>query len=197
MFIRMGYIGDISLLSKFRKPNIPPMWNGLFTFLLKSLSKRVGGSDSTSKLFCTLIYGLYTGVNLDYGSILWDQLIQSTVSTSRHSEISYARFLSIIVKGAITRLQIQLTDNFVMAVIPFLHTSDFMVSDPTKFSFIDSIPEAMLLNIPADNIIVNEYRKLHVLVFALCQKTYERKFRRETNPKRVERERQNLALPKS
>ncbi|CAI9274164.1 unnamed protein product [Lactuca saligna] len=70
MFYQMGYIGNISLFSKFRKTNLPPMWNELFTLFFKSLSGRVFGSDSASILFCTIIYGLYTRVNLDYGDIL-------------------------------------------------------------------------------------------------------------------------------
>ncbi|CAI9277151.1 unnamed protein product [Lactuca saligna] len=37
MFYQMGFIGDISLLSKFRKSSLPPMWNGLFTLLFKEL----------------------------------------------------------------------------------------------------------------------------------------------------------------
>lgn len=70
MFFQMGYIEDISLLSKFRKPNIPPMWNGLYIVLFKSLSEWVDGSNSGSKLFYTLIYGFSIGINLDYGAIL-------------------------------------------------------------------------------------------------------------------------------
>lgn len=77
------------------------MWNGLFTLLFKSLFERIVGSDGASKLFCTLIYGLYMGINLDYGVILWAQLIQSTVSTSHHSKISCAWFGSVIIRRAI------------------------------------------------------------------------------------------------
>lgn len=46
--------------------------------------------------------------------------------------------------------------------IPILHTSNFIVSDPTKFRFVGSIPTAMLSNVPADNIVVNKYQKKHV-----------------------------------
>lgn len=90
MFYQMGYTCDISLLSKFRKPFFPPMRNGLFTLLFKNFSERVASLDSTSKFFYTLIYGLFHGVNLDYGSVLWAQIIQSTISSTRHTEISCA-----------------------------------------------------------------------------------------------------------
>lgn len=55
-----------------------------------------------------------------------------------------------------------MAENSVMAAIMFLQTSSFVTFDPTKFSFVGSIPEAMLLNDPTDNVIVNEYRKLRV-----------------------------------
>ena len=102
MFYQMGYLENITLLSKFRKPNLPRIWNGLFTLLFKSFSERVTGFDSDDKLFYTIIYGLYKGVNQDYGFVLWVQLVQSTLATSRHSEISCAQFWSIIIKRAIT-----------------------------------------------------------------------------------------------
>ncbi|CAI9287624.1 unnamed protein product [Lactuca saligna] len=63
--------------------------------------------------------------------------------TSRHSEISYTRLWSIIVKRAIIHLQIQVPDNCVIAAIPIFHTSKFIVSDPTKFDFVGSILESM------------------------------------------------------
>ncbi|CAI9297631.1 unnamed protein product [Lactuca saligna] len=71
MFHQIGYIRDISLLSKSRKPFLPPVWNRLFTFLFKSFSECVAGFDNASKLFYTIIYSLYHDINLDYGSILW------------------------------------------------------------------------------------------------------------------------------
>ncbi|CAI9300225.1 unnamed protein product [Lactuca saligna] len=60
-------------------------------------------------------------------------------------EISCARFWSIIVKYALVLHWIQVTDSSVMTVIPIFHTSNFFVSDPTKFDLMGSILEAMLL----------------------------------------------------
>ncbi|CAI9282209.1 unnamed protein product [Lactuca saligna] len=82
MFYQMGYTGDIALLSKFSKPFLPPIFNGLFTLLFKSFFEQVAGSDNASMLLYTLIYGLYHGVVLDFGAILWIHLIQSSASAS-------------------------------------------------------------------------------------------------------------------
>ncbi|CAI9303759.1 unnamed protein product [Lactuca saligna] len=119
MFYQMGFIGDISFLSKFKKSILPPMWNGPFMLLFKSFSERVAGSTS--------------------------------------AKISCARFWSVIVKRALTHFQVLVAEDSVIAVIPFLQTSSFETSDPTKFIFVGSILEAMLLNVPTDNVIMNEY----------------------------------------
>ena len=119
----------------------------------KSFSERVAGSDNTSKLFYTLLYGLYYGINLDYGLILWSQLIQITVSISHNTEISCARFWSIIVKRALVHFKDPAMDDFVVVAISILQTSTFMMSEPSKFSFVGSILEAMLMKVPSDNAI--------------------------------------------
>ena len=84
MFYNMRYREYLAIISKFKKPNLPPMWNGLLTLIFKSFSERVTRSDSSNKLFLTIMYGVYSGVNMDYGSILWAQLVQSTIFVTRH-----------------------------------------------------------------------------------------------------------------
>ncbi|CAI9271900.1 unnamed protein product [Lactuca saligna] len=79
MFYQMGYTGDISLLLKFKKSFLPPIWNSLFTILFKSLSERVAGSNSASNMFYNLLFGLFNGVNLDFGFVIWAQLLQSII----------------------------------------------------------------------------------------------------------------------
>ena len=71
MFYQMGYKEALAAVSKFKKPNLPPTWNALFTILIKAFSGRVTGNDCASKLFMIMMYGLYTGQNVDCGSILW------------------------------------------------------------------------------------------------------------------------------
>ena len=75
MFYQMGYKETLTAISKFKKPNLPATWNALFTILFKSFYERVTGSECESKLFIGLMYGLYTGENVVYSSILWDQFI--------------------------------------------------------------------------------------------------------------------------
>ena len=70
MFYQIGYTDRIPSITKFKKSNLPPLWNHLFTLLFKAFSEKVTGSDCASKSFMTIIYGLYHGISLDYGSML-------------------------------------------------------------------------------------------------------------------------------
>lgn len=95
------------------------------------------GSDSANKLFLTILYEIYFGINLDYGSIMSAQIVQSTLSSIRHIEILCARFWCIIVQRAIDRHNI-----------------------PVKFSFIGSLLEAMVNYVSTSNELISEYRKI-------------------------------------
>ena len=47
-----------------------------------------------------------------------------------------------------------------MAAIPILYTSTFVMFDPRNFNFVGSIPEGMLVKVPSNNAIFNEYHNL-------------------------------------
>lgn len=64
LFYPMGYKETLTGILKFKKPNMPPQWNGLFTLLFNGFSERVIGSDCASKLFKAILYSLYIGSNL-------------------------------------------------------------------------------------------------------------------------------------
>ncbi|KAL7607684.1 hypothetical protein Lser_V15G10021 [Lactuca serriola] len=111
MFYQMGYTETLTTVTKFKKSCLPPQWNGLFTLLYKGLSECSAGSDGASKSFMTVLYGLYNGVTLDCGEVIWQQLVQSLSSSSRHSEISCARYWSIITKWAMDHLHVPIMLN--------------------------------------------------------------------------------------
>ena len=70
MFYNMGYTEVLTSVTKFKKSCLPPQWNGMFTVLFKGLSKRSSGSDGSSRLFLSILYGVYNDVNVDYGLVL-------------------------------------------------------------------------------------------------------------------------------
>ena len=46
-----------------------------------------------------------------------------------------------------------------IAAILVFHTSNVIVSDSSRFVFIESIPETMLRYVPADSEVIKEYRR--------------------------------------
>lgn len=75
MLYEMGYTDVLTTIAKVKRSCLPSQWNGLLTLLIKGLAERSDGSDGTSKGFLAILYGLYNGINLDYGSIIWSQVV--------------------------------------------------------------------------------------------------------------------------
>ncbi|XP_052627467.1 flocculation protein FLO11-like [Lactuca sativa] len=107
----------------------------------------------------TILYGLYNGINLDYGSALWQQLIQSLASSSRHTEVFYARFWTLVTKWAMDKLHVLIVADSPLSSISVFHTTKIIVTDPTKFSFIGSIPESMYAGVSKASIIMKTYKE--------------------------------------
>ncbi|KAI3508217.1 hypothetical protein L1887_23223 [Cichorium endivia] len=139
---------------------LPPHWNAQFTILFKSFSERTSGTDSASKPFYTLIYGLYHDLNLDYGSFLWNQFVESLNYKNRHCEISCARFWFIGVQRAITKHDIRIMTDSLMAAILILPTATFVTTNLKDFKFIGSIPLEMTNRVPNGVQCVAAYCKL-------------------------------------
>lgn len=139
----------------------------MFTLLFTSFSERVIGSDCASKLFMTILYGIYTGINIYFGAVLWARLLQSTHSTNRYSEMFCARFWIVVVQMAIEKFQIPLMQDSFMYAISLFHTTNMIIAYNSKFSFVGSIPEAMFRDDPAASKILKAYRKLPVSRFHL------------------------------
>ncbi|KAL7587069.1 hypothetical protein Lser_V15G40116 [Lactuca serriola] len=82
MFYNMGYTEVLTTVTKFKKSCLPPQWNGMFTILFKGLSERSVGSDGASRLFLSIMYGIYNGINMDYGSDKGKQVVKGAKGPS-------------------------------------------------------------------------------------------------------------------
>nr|KAJ0193115.1 hypothetical protein LSAT_V11C800452990 [Lactuca sativa] len=118
------------------------------------------GSDGASKSFMTVLYGLFHGVYLEFGAIIWQQLVQSLYSFSRHSEISCGRYWTIFTKWAMDRLHIPIIADSLLSSITTFHTTKIIITDPTKYSFIGPIPEAMYACVSEESNVIQGYKKL-------------------------------------
>lgn len=87
-------------------------------------------------------------------------MVQSTLSTIRHSEISYARFWTLIVHCSIEKLKILVMQDALMASVSIFQMTRLIISDSSMFSFIGSIPDVMFQAVPPSSKILEGYRKL-------------------------------------
>ena len=129
MFYEMGYTEVLVSFTKFKKSCLPPQWNGLLTLLHKGLGERVAGSDGSNRCFMTILYGLYNGLNLDYGSLLWSQVVQSLNFSTKHSEISCGRFWTIVTQRAISSLNIPVMKDVLLSSVATFHTKKVIIAD--------------------------------------------------------------------
>ncbi|XP_052621138.1 leucine-rich repeat extensin-like protein 2 [Lactuca sativa] len=158
MFYEIGYTEVLTTFTKFKKLCLPPQWNELHTILHMGLSERVGGSEGSNKCFMTILYGLYNGINLDYGSLIWSQLVQSLNSSNKHSEVSCSHFWTLVTRRAINSLQISVMKDAVLSSIATFHTNKIIVADPKKFPHNGSIPETMYRYVSEESKVMAEYR---------------------------------------
>ena len=104
--------------------------------------------------------GFITAFTLILGPSYGKKLVQSLNSTSRHSEISCGKFWTIVTHKAMEIFNVPVMADSLMATIATFHTSKIFVSDPTKFSFVGSIPESMYDCVSAESKVMAEYKKL-------------------------------------
>ncbi|KAL4590866.1 hypothetical protein LXL04_003811 [Taraxacum kok-saghyz] len=121
-----------------------PRWNLLSSIVLRCFAERTTGSDNASNLLLTLIYVIYTNQNIDIGHILWTQFCLSPNSCTRTSNISMARFLSIIVDGALSKfVDLRGDDTTVMAEISELQVNKLGFVKDRVFPHCGEIPSEM------------------------------------------------------
>ncbi|KAL7605733.1 hypothetical protein Lser_V15G20072 [Lactuca serriola] len=169
------------------------------TLLFKGLSERSVGSDRASKSFMTILYGLYNGVYLDYGSILWQQFVQRLTSSSRHSEVSCGKFWSIVTKWAMDRFHVPIMADTLISSIATFHTTKIIFNDLSKFSFVGSIPASMYACVTEVSPVIIEYKKLlssgpRELTPAMIRSIEEAK-KLEKRGKKQENQKSNKAAP--
>ena len=70
MFNEMGHHPTLSVVSHFKKSNLPEVCRFFFGFILRCLARRIFGLDKAKLKFYTIIVGLYYGLNVVYASFL-------------------------------------------------------------------------------------------------------------------------------
>ncbi|KAI3780665.1 hypothetical protein L2E82_10651 [Cichorium intybus] len=158
MLNEMGHTPITRIMSSFKNNKLPSVWGYFFSIILRSLSGRTSGLDSTSYTFLQLHYGIYYNVPVDYASTLWTNFTTYSNHAKRATDIAFTRFWALIVQAAYAREKVPVPSDlpvheFHQVQIPSSSTSD------DRMEFIAQIPEAMLCKVPDDNLTLIEYRK--------------------------------------
>ncbi|KAI3681416.1 hypothetical protein L6452_36211 [Arctium lappa] len=103
-FLRfIGYAVPITKRTNFRRQNLPPLWNVLFSILNRCLTSKVGSPDQSSHTILAIMYGIYYDLPLDYDGLIFRE-IQNAVITKQPDQdrgtepknIAFGRFLGLL-----------------------------------------------------------------------------------------------------
>ncbi|KAI3780092.1 hypothetical protein L2E82_09979 [Cichorium intybus] len=111
--------------------------------------------------------------------------VESISYKHQETEISCARFWSIVVHWAITTKELRIMTDSVMGIIPILPTASFVTTKVDDFDFIRTIPVEMTNRVPSTVECVAEYCKLEPSGVRPLDKKHKEAFEKLENPKKV------------
>ncbi|KAI3697955.1 hypothetical protein L6452_31061 [Arctium lappa] len=103
-FLRfIGYTVPISKRTNFRRQNLPPLWNVLFSILNRCLTSKVGSPDQSSHTILAILYGIYYDLPLDYAGLIFREIQNAVISKQQDQDrgiepknIVFGRFLGLL-----------------------------------------------------------------------------------------------------
>lgn len=75
MFNEMGNQTPITLVSSFKKENLPSIWNFFFRIKLRCLTGQSTGMEKSKHQFYSVVAGLYYNMQVDYALLLWAEFL--------------------------------------------------------------------------------------------------------------------------
>ncbi|KAI3692473.1 hypothetical protein L6452_32289 [Arctium lappa] len=76
----IGYAAPISKRTDFRRQNLPPLWNVLFSILNRCLTCKVGSPDQSSHTILAIMYGVYYDLPLDYATLIFKEIRNAVIA---------------------------------------------------------------------------------------------------------------------
>ena len=72
---QMGYQKKLKGIGEFKNNQLPAVWQFVCHFVICSLSGRTRGTDNMGLKLLELVWSIFTGHDVNYGQILWDDLM--------------------------------------------------------------------------------------------------------------------------
>ncbi|KAI3715212.1 hypothetical protein L6452_22184 [Arctium lappa] len=108
MFI--GYAVPITKRTNFRRQNLPPLWNVLFSILNRCLTSKVGSPDQSSHTILAIMYGIYYDLPLDYAGLIFSEIQNVVISKQQDQDrgtepknMAFGRFLGLLLGDDLIR----------------------------------------------------------------------------------------------
>nr|GFC61533.1 hypothetical protein [Tanacetum cinerariifolium] len=87
-------IGTVLAKGTLKKSLLPPRWRLLMAQIILCLGGKTRGFDQISNKDVIILYSLANGINIDYASIFWEDIIIKLNKKQREKVIPYTRFVS-------------------------------------------------------------------------------------------------------
>lgn len=116
-FGQIGY--SDKLTGTLRKRGLAPNWKLLMTLIIQCIGGNTGGYDQINSMHEIVMYGLANGVSIDFGKIIYEDLVKKLKKKIRGDVMNYTRFISLVME-------------FQMG--PSYHTSNSSIIETPTFS---------------------------------------------------------------
>ncbi|GJV72395.1 hypothetical protein Tco_1492390 [Tanacetum coccineum] len=92
--IRNGEIRPVK--GTLKKSLLPPKWRLLMAQIIQCFGGKTGGFDQITNNDAIILYSIANGINIDYASIFWEDIIIKQNKRNREKIVPYTRFLSLL-----------------------------------------------------------------------------------------------------
>lgn len=92
MFNEIGHQHTLVNISSFKKSSLPYIWSFLFGIVLRCLTGRSSGIDKAKLKVYSVMARMYYGLNVDYASLLWEELGTYISHSKLVNRVSSAKF---------------------------------------------------------------------------------------------------------
>ncbi|GJX44666.1 hypothetical protein Tco_0261342 [Tanacetum coccineum] len=95
-FETIGYGEAVPAKGTLKKSLLPPRWRLLMAQIIQCLGGKTRGFDQITNKDAIILYSLANGINIDYASIFWEDIIIKLNKKHREKVVPYTRFLSLL-----------------------------------------------------------------------------------------------------
>ncbi|GJT97827.1 hypothetical protein Tco_1093345 [Tanacetum coccineum] len=95
-FETIGYGETVRVKGTLKKSLLPPRCKLLMAQIIQCLRGKTGGFDQITNKDAIILYSLANGINIDYASIFWKDIIIKLNKRHREMVVPYTRFLSLL-----------------------------------------------------------------------------------------------------